>query len=265
VAEELSTRTETVYEAIRVELLNGDLPPGQKLRVVELASRFAASQSVVREALTRLAEQQLVVATPQLGFRVRELSIDDIGQLTEARVAIEALALRMSLERGDVHWETSVLGAHHLLDRTPVMKSDGSFNDEWTVRHRDFHSALLSGCRNVHIEATAKSLRDSSELYRRWYWALTDDHQRDLAGEHLQLKELALARDPDRAVEVLTEHMTRAPAQLIEYGREHGVEALESPDRGRPGSGGTPPKTARPVSRKGARAQTRRSRPGKAP
>ena len=55
---------------------------------------------------------------------------------------------------------------------------------------------------------------------------LTDDHQRDLAREHRQLKELALARDADRAIEVLTEHIDRAPSLLIAYAREHGVDDL---------------------------------------
>ena len=60
---------------------------------------------------------------------------------------------------------------------------------------------------------------------------LTDDHQRDLAAEHRQLKELALARDADRAIEVLTEHIDRAPSLLIAYAREHGVADLTPPAR----------------------------------
>ena len=60
---------------------------------------------------------------------------------------------------------------------------------------------------------------------------LTDDHQRDLAQEHRQLKELALARDADRAIEVLTEHIDRAPSLLIAYAREHGVDDLTPPAR----------------------------------
>jgi DNA-binding GntR family transcriptional regulator len=55
---------------------------------------------------------------------------------------------------------------------------------------------------------------------------LTDDHQRDLAREHRQLRELALARETDRAIEVLTEHIDRAPFLLIAYAREHGVDDL---------------------------------------
>ena len=71
-----ATRTEQVYEVIRSELLNGGLRPGQKLKMVELTERFGVSQSVIREALTRLTEQGLLVATPQRGFRVRDLSIE---------------------------------------------------------------------------------------------------------------------------------------------------------------------------------------------
>ena len=229
-----STRTELVYETLRGELLNGQLAPGRKLKMIDLADRFSASQSVVREALTRLAEQGLVVATPQRGFRVRDLSVEDISQLTEARVEIEALALRLAIQRGDIHWETSVLSTHHLLERTPVARPDGSFNEEWPVRHRDFHTALLSGCANRRIGEVAEALRDGAELYRRWYWALTDDRERDLAGEHRQLKELAIAGDAAAAVSLLGDHIKRAPLQLIEYAREHGEDALGRPATPRP-------------------------------
>ena len=221
-----ATRTEEVYEVLRSELLNGVLCPGRKLKMVDLAGRFGVSQSVIQEALTRLTEQGLLVATPQRGFRVRELSVEDIADLTETRVQVESFALRLAIERGDLQWETGVLAAHHRLERTPVSTDDGTVNEDWSVQHRDFHQSLLRGCNNRRLESIANSLRDSAELYRRWYWVLTDDHQRDIAAEHRQLKELALARDADRAIELLTEHITRAPSQLSAYAREHGVDDL---------------------------------------
>src|SRR6266568_3720686 len=143
-----ATRTEQVYEVIRSELLNGVLHPGQKLKMVELTERFGVSQSVIREALTRLTEQGLLVATPQRGFRVRDLAV----------------------ERGDLEWETGILAAHHRLERTPVTRDDGTVSEDWSVQHRDFHVALLTGCGNRRLETVANSLRDSAELYRRWYW-----------------------------------------------------------------------------------------------
>src|SRR5580693_8356949 len=125
-----ATRTEQVYDILRAELLNGGLHPGQKL-MVELTDRFGVSQSVVREALTRLTEQGLLVATPQRGFRVRDLSIEDIAELTETRVQIESLALRLAIERGDLQWEFVYLSAHHRLERTPVTRDDGTVSEDW--------------------------------------------------------------------------------------------------------------------------------------
>src|SRR5271156_3357711 len=88
-----ATRTGQVYEVIRGELLNGGLRPGQKLTMAGLTGRFGVSQSVIREALTRLTEQGLLIATPQRGFRVRDLSIQDIAELTETRIQVESIAL----------------------------------------------------------------------------------------------------------------------------------------------------------------------------
>jgi DNA-binding GntR family transcriptional regulator len=220
------TRGEEVYDVLRSDLLNGVLGPGTKLRMVELAGRFAVSQSVVREALTRLTEQGLVVATPQRGFRVRELSVEDIAGLTESRVQIESVALRLAIERGDVLWETQIVAAHHLLERTPVADDDGRVREQWVVHHRDFHQALTAGCNNVRLLGVVLGLRDSAELYRRWWWALADDRDRDLLAEHRLLKDLTLARKADAATEALAYHISRAPDQLIAYAHEHGLDDL---------------------------------------
>lgn len=223
------TRGEEVFDVLRGELLNGVLKPGDKLRMVELASRFSVSQSVVREALTRLAEQGLVVASPQRGFRVRELSVEDITGLTESREQIESVALRLAIERGDVQWETGIVAAHHLLERTPVVNADGRFHEPWTAVHHDFHRALTVGCNNARLHGVVLALRDSAELYRRWYWALGDDRQRDLGAEHRQLMDLILARDADGAIEALTHHIRRAPERLIAYAHENGLDDLNTP------------------------------------
>jgi DNA-binding GntR family transcriptional regulator len=222
------TRGEEVFDVLRAELLNGVLNPGDKLRMVELAGRFSVSQSVVREALTRLAEQGLVVATPQRGFRVRGLSFDDIAGLTESRVAIESIALRLAIERGDVLWETEIVAAHHVLERTPLVDAEGRFNEPWAGVHREFHRALTVGCNNARLQGVVMGLRDSAELYRRWWWALAGD-QRDPAAEHCQLKDLTLARDADAAIEALTYHIKKAPERLITYAREHSLDGLNTP------------------------------------
>jgi len=65
-----STRSLTVYEAIRSDILSTRIPPGTRLKVSPLCQRFGVSLSVVREALTRLSEQRVVRSEPRLGFSV---------------------------------------------------------------------------------------------------------------------------------------------------------------------------------------------------
>lgn len=214
---------------LRFELLNGTLRPGQRLRMIELTRRFGVSQSVVREALTRLGEQGLAVATPQRGFRVRALSVADIASLTESRIEIESVALELAIERGDVCWETSLVTAFQLLERAPIVNDSHFVNEEWAARHNDFHRALIAGCNNPRLQEVVFGLRDSAELYRRWYWALAGDHRRDLAGEHRELKDLALARDVAAATRALNSHINRAPADLIAYAHHHGLGDLNGP------------------------------------
>jgi DNA-binding GntR family transcriptional regulator len=137
--------------------------------------------------------------------------------------------LQFAVERGDIHWETGVLTSHHLLENTPVASADGQFNEEWSERHHAFHRALLSGCANPHLEAVAAELRDCAELYRSWYWALTDDSDRDLATEHRLLKELTLYRETDAALALLRTDIERAPLKLVAYAAEHGTPPVDQP------------------------------------
>jgi DNA-binding GntR family transcriptional regulator len=118
------------------------------------------------------------------------------------------------------------VAAHHFLERTPVVGDNGSVLEQWAVHHREFHQALTAGCNNARLQGVVQGLRDSAELYRRWWWALAVDRRRDLAAEHRQLKDLILARKADAAIEALAHHIRHAPDQLIAYAREHGLDDL---------------------------------------
>jgi DNA-binding GntR family transcriptional regulator len=176
-----------------------------------------------------LAEQGLAVATPRRGFRVRKLSVKDIAGLTEARAAIEPVALRLAIERGDVLWETEIVAAHHVLECTPLVDDNGKYRDEWGVRDHDFHQALTAGCKNARLQEVVLRLRDTAELYRRWWWALADDRRGDLAAEHRELMDLTLARNADAAIKALVHHIKGTPDRLITYARAHGLDDLNGP------------------------------------
>ncbi|RSN64737.1 GntR family transcriptional regulator [Streptomyces sp. WAC 04229] len=213
-AGEKATRGGIVHARIREDIFQGVLRPGQRLRLVELAQRFSVSQSVVREALTRLSEQGLVHAAPQQGFSVVTVSLDDLNDLTEARVELETLVLRRAIERGDIKWEAAVVAAHHHLAALDPVRPDGTLDNDWFTVHERFHQTLLEACGNTRLLAAALSLRDAATLYRRWSRPVGHDVDRDVAGEHQQLADAVLRRDADGAADLLARHIDRTSEAL---------------------------------------------------
>jgi DNA-binding GntR family transcriptional regulator len=210
------TLVDEVHESIYQALIDGQIEPGSKLKLSEIAGNFRVSAAVVREALSRLTEQGLVQSNPQRGFVVTPLSVDDLLDLTRTRVLIETLALRESIRHGDLAWEGRVLATHHTLDRTPILTAEHA-NPAWIRAHRVFHHAILDGSGVRRLSDVARGLRDCSELYQFWSYTRSRDPQRDIVAEHREITEHTLARDEDSAAAALAQHIERTTNLLVAY------------------------------------------------
>lgn len=211
------TRAELVYQSIRSDILAGRLHPDQKLPLADLTERYGAKMGAVREALLKLAsEEHLVVSAPQVGFRVRPVSVDDLTELTEARCVLEAEVLKLSIQEGDLDWESRVIAAHHRLSRVPRMDEadPARISDAWAQAHAAFHETLLDGCINSRLRSTALAWRESAELYRRWS-ATPDRPDRDIDSEHRALCDAAVNREVEHAAELIREHISRTTVALV--------------------------------------------------
>jgi len=230
-APKTKTRQEKAFNALRADILAGRLSPGQKLPFAELCANYAVSVGVIRESLSRLAEQGLVQVEPQLGFRVTSISEADLVHLTEARREIETLTLKHAFAEGGVAWESEVLAAHHRLGRCPQRDAEDPdrLNDDWVEAHAVFHQTLLDGCENPRLKAIALQLRDAAELYRRWSVPLGHHPERDIAGEHQALVDAVTSGDVDGAIRVLDRHIALTTELLLNSGL---IEPAESNRQG---------------------------------
>jgi DNA-binding GntR family transcriptional regulator len=204
--------TEDVYSELRVAILHGRMEPGSRLHLGELATANEVSLGVVREAVTRLATEGLLEATPQAGFCVRALSAEHLADLTWARCEIEGLTVRQSVLHGDTDWEAELVAAHHVLSVTSPRAGD-VINPAWMVAHRRFHTALAAGCPNTTLLDIRQRLFDEAELYRHWS-ARSGGARRDIGAEHSDLLAAALAHDAELAAELVQAHL-RTTAQFV--------------------------------------------------
>lgn len=207
-----SSLVDDVQAELREEILLGACAPGERLLVQPLSKRLGVSLSVVREALTRLAEQGLARSAPQYGFTVTPLSVDELTDLTRVRTDIESLMIRRAVDEGDLAWETSVVAAHHRLAGTPP-QVEGGLNPAWRSAHSDFHAAVASGCRSPLLRTFRLELYDKAEVYRAW--AVRASAGRDPAHEHREISAAVLARDADRAGELMAAHIQLTTELLL--------------------------------------------------
>lgn len=220
------TIAEWVYGRLRDDIVYLRLEPDQPLRFEFLRERYSVGVSPLREALTRLASERLVVSVGQRGFRVAPISPAEAADLVRARILVESEALEQSIKRGDLAWESALNAAFWRLSRTPVPRGDAEGNREWADAHRAFHRALLSACESPWLLTFADLLFDQAERYRLVRVARTPraNLSRDVTAEHEDLLAATLSRDAARAKAALALHYTRTVNTV--------TDALARPARG---------------------------------
>jgi DNA-binding GntR family transcriptional regulator len=93
------TEASRVYTALRREILSGALEPGRPLAEIELSRRLGSSRTPLREALIRLAAEDLVRIEPRRGAFVQQMTVTDWLEINELRSVLEPYAARLAAQR----------------------------------------------------------------------------------------------------------------------------------------------------------------------
>lgn len=206
--------THATYERLRRDVLACRLAPGSQINVKLLAEQVEANVGAVREALSRLVAEDLVIAEPQKGFRVAPISETDLQDLTAVRIEVEGNCLRRAIEVGDVAWEARVVAAFHSLSRMQLAAPDGLVNDAWNAAHTDFHQALMSACPSAWSLRLHTLLFGQYSRYRAMSLAVSVE-ARDLLAEHKSLMEAAFQRDVGLVLDLLRSHIQQTTDILV--------------------------------------------------
>ena len=209
------TQAEIACDSIRAEILDGRLPPGAKLNIKALEERFGLSLGAVREALSRLGAEGMVVCESHRGYHVSPVSSGELLDLTHARIEMESLCIAQAMAQGDVEWETRIVAAAHRMERLQGVPSEAEARSTpaWNAAHGEFHEALVSACSNQWLLRMRHMLYRQSERYRRLSVPLGND-ERDVRAEHQVLMDAVLCRDAEAARGAIEVHLL-ATAQII--------------------------------------------------
>lgn len=210
------TMASLLADRLRQDVLTGSLKPGARLSVRELAERYDAGTIPLREALSRLSTSGFVTAEDQRGFRVAEVSAEEVLDIHKQRTELEGIALRESIRASSVQWEAELIAAHHRMASIQghLLASD----PEWEHEHIQFHLQLVSGCGSPWLLRFIQTLIEHSLRYRQLgSRALAQaTRKRDVAGEHKAILDATLARDADLACALLKAHYRETSRIVVE-------------------------------------------------
>jgi DNA-binding GntR family transcriptional regulator len=205
---------ETAYRRIRTDIIFGVLAPGQKLRLEKVSEIYGTSISTLRELLSRMSSEGLIVAEGQRGFEVAPVSAQDFEQVAALRLLLENHAMEQSFQDGDLDWEGQVVSAHHKLAvmERRMLAGDRPDQELWKRCDWDFHRALISACGSKVLLEMHAAIYDR---YLRYQMIAVVFRGEIAANEHQQLLRFALARDAQKAQEVLVSHIQGCVAHAL--------------------------------------------------
>src|SRR6267378_1977711 len=190
---ETDTLSERAANLVERDIIAGLLAPGARLGIVDLVQRYDIGATPLREGLSRLISRGLIVGIGQRGFRVADVSREDLLDITRMRTVV-------AIAQGDDAWEAGILSALHQM-RRHIQRTGNDFREgapDFDRLHKAFHTSLLAACGSKRLLTAHSDLYDQAYRYRRVMMRAFDSGKKFVAA-HDSLAEHVLARDLDVA------------------------------------------------------------------
>jgi DNA-binding GntR family transcriptional regulator len=211
----------TVAATLREEILAGKLPGGAPVREHDVSKRLNVSRTPVREAVTMLVADGLLVKDDGRTAHVFRPSWSELLEIYEMRIPLESMAARMACQNADAAFDDEIAQAHTAL----VAAQSGP---EWSACHEEFHLCLARGSRRMRLVSVLRTLRAQSEPYVRFAVTLDDDLRSSARRDHEEIVELVHARDPVGLESVVRRHLG-ATTKRVEALLQRTGQATQAP------------------------------------
>lgn len=202
---------DVVFQTLRQAILKGELEPGERLMEIHLAQKLGVSRTPVREAIRKLELEGLVIMIPRKGAVVADITLSDLEDVLEVRLALEELAVRQACRNYTAEQMKRLKKAsgefRRILYGTDVIA--------YAEADEEFHAVIYEMTGNRKLVQLLSNLREQMYRYRMEYLKDRLSHGQ-LVQEHEEIVRALEARDESRAVEVMVLHVERQKQYMIQ-------------------------------------------------
>jgi DNA-binding GntR family transcriptional regulator len=201
-----------VYEKIKEAIVEGHIPPGERLSEVELADRIAVSRTPVREAIRQLAQTGLITLVPRRGAFVTLPTAKDASDLYDLRTALEVMAIEHACKNPPVE------ELEKFLDRFSHFSDEGD-PALFLAEDRKFHALLRDSTGNRFLNLTLDNVADLIHLCR--HYSIEDIRLSATCSEHVEVITALLAKDCPKAMAAMKRHLDNSRQALLNFINKH--------------------------------------------
>jgi DNA-binding GntR family transcriptional regulator len=222
------TAADDALTTLRERILSGSLAAGHKLQQEALAASLGMSRIPIRDAIRSLIAEGLVVQLPRRTAVVAPLTMDDLADLYELRLAVEPLASAMAVPNISA---ADVMAMRNLL----AAMEDITDHPRWLEHNDGFHSALYRRCGRPRMI----TLLDLARAQTRRYTDIRLDHDPpDLDSEHRLIMKAVERRDASMARSLVEAHLHSGYSMVRRKLQGRGLSTAEN--RSSAGNGSNP-------------------------
>jgi len=205
--------SELVYQRLRNHILWGTIRPGSFLSVRKLSEQFGVSPMPVRDAVRRLATEELVEVAPRSSTRVARLSPERVREIFEVRSRLEAFAARLAV----AHLTPADLAILEKLPEKLDRAAAANRVEEWHRLNQELHLLIFQKCANNLLQRMTQDLWERNFRHFTGRAATQAKFRRRRSKEHRRIISALVRRDPDDVETAWRDHVWQSGIETVEY------------------------------------------------
>ncbi len=201
---------DVVFNTLRRAILRGELLPGERLMEIQLAQRLGVSRTPVREAIRKLELEGLVTMIPRKGAEVAKITVSDLKDVLEVRIALEELAVKDACENITGEQLAALRGANEEF-RQVLREGDLMACGQADIK---FHEIIYAATNNRRLLQMLSNIREQMYRYRLEYLKDHSKHEA-LVREHEAICQALQEHDRAKAGEAIRTHIENQKESII--------------------------------------------------
>ncbi len=218
--------SELAYQRLRNHILWGTIRPGSTLSIRKLSEQFGVSPMPVRDAVRRLATEELVEVFPRSSTRVARVSLERVKEIFEVRSRLEALAARLAAP----HLTPVELAHLEKLPKKLDRAAAANRAEDWHRLNEELHLLIFRKCGNSLLRRMAQDLWERNFRHFTGRAATQAKFRLRRSKEHWRIVDALMRRDPDEVEAAWRDHVWQSGIETVEYLRTFILKAVTRND-----------------------------------